>query len=126
MTFEIRWTESSFKKLAKLDRKIQERIIKKLDETAAEPFVIAKKLSGVNLYSVRVGDYCVIVSIEKEKLVVLVIDLGVFSIILKDKQNRTIVIPTSTLVDKHIVIEAGPMPETQEDSAERRGYSAEK
>jgi hypothetical protein len=52
--------------------------------------------------------------------------VGVFSIILKDKQNRTIVIPTSTLVDKHIVIESGPNPETQEDIAERRGYSAEK
>jgi mRNA interferase RelE/StbE len=77
MTFEIRWTESSFKKLQKLDRQIQERIVKKLDEAAAtDPFVISKKLSGVNLYSIRVGDYRVIVSIERNVLVVMVVDLG--------------------------------------------------
>ena len=76
MTFEVRWTESSVKKLEKLDRQIQKRIIRKLDEIAADPFAMARKLSGVNLYSIRVGDYRVIVSIERKKLVVLVIDLG--------------------------------------------------
>lgn len=73
MTFEIRWTESSFKKLEKLDRQVQERIVRRLGEASADPFVIAKKLSGVNLYSIRVGDYRVIVSIQRRKLVVLVI-----------------------------------------------------
>ena len=51
MTFEIRWTESSFKKLEKLDLQIQERIVRKLVEASADPFVMAKKLSGVNLYT---------------------------------------------------------------------------
>ncbi|HEX9678385.1 type II toxin-antitoxin system RelE/ParE family toxin [Nitrososphaera sp.] len=76
MTFEIRWTESSFKKLQILDRLTQERIVERLDEATTDPFVIAKKLTGVNLYSIRVGDYRVIVSIEKGKMVILVIDLG--------------------------------------------------
>lgn len=76
MTFEVRWTESSFKKLQKIDRLAQKRIIEKLDEAAANPFEVAKKLSGVSLYSIRVGDYRVIVSIEKQKLVVVVIDVG--------------------------------------------------
>jgi mRNA interferase RelE/StbE len=76
MNYEIRWTESSFKKLQKLDRLTQERIIEKLNEAAPDPFVIAKKLMGVNLYSIRVGDYRMILSIEKGKLVILVIDLG--------------------------------------------------
>jgi mRNA interferase RelE/StbE len=76
MSYEIRWTESSFKKLQKLDRPVQERIIGKLNEAALDPFVIAKKLMGVNLYSIRVGDYRIIVSIEKIKMVILVIDLG--------------------------------------------------
>lgn len=76
MTFEIRWTETTFKKLQKLDRAAQERIIERLDEAAADPFAMAKKLSGVNLYSIRVGDYRAIVSIEKGKMLVLVVDLG--------------------------------------------------
>lgn len=76
MTFEIRWTETTFKKLQKLDRAAQERIIERLDEAAADPFAMAKKLSGVNLYSIRVRDYRVIVSIEKRKMLVVVVDLG--------------------------------------------------
>jgi mRNA interferase RelE/StbE len=76
MTFGIRWTESSFRKLQKLDRTVQIRIIEKLDEVASDPYLVAKKLTGVNLYSIRVVDYRVIVSIEKIKMVVFVIDLG--------------------------------------------------
>ncbi|HEV8404730.1 MAG TPA: type II toxin-antitoxin system RelE/ParE family toxin [Nitrososphaera sp.] len=76
MTYQIRWTESSFKKLQKLDGLAQSRIIEKLDEAAADPFAVAKKLTGFNLFSIRIGDYRVIVSIEKNKLIVFVIDLG--------------------------------------------------
>jgi mRNA interferase RelE/StbE len=76
MTFEIRWTESSFKKLQKLDRTVQTRIIEKLDEVAADPFAIAKKLTGFNLYSIRVGDYRVVISIERNVLIVFVLDVG--------------------------------------------------
>ncbi|WP_415280949.1 type II toxin-antitoxin system RelE family toxin [Candidatus Nitrososphaera sp. FF02] len=76
MTFEVKWTESSFKKLEKIDRVAQKRIVEKLDEAAADPFAVAKKLSGVSLYSIRIGNYRVIVSIEKQKMVVLVIDVG--------------------------------------------------
>jgi mRNA interferase RelE/StbE len=79
MTFEIRWTESSFKKLQKLDRLAQRRIVEKLDEAASDPFAVAKKLTGVNLYSIRVGDYRVIVSIEKNKMIVFVIEGSVKS-----------------------------------------------
>lgn len=76
MTFEVRWTESAFKKLQKLDRDVQKRVIEKLDEAAADPFVLAKKLFGVNLYSIRVGDYRIIASIEKQKMVILVVEVG--------------------------------------------------
>lgn len=76
MTFEIRWTESSFKKLQKLDRLIQKRVIEKLDEAATDPFVMAKKLLGVNLYSIRVADHRIIISIERDKLVIVVVDVG--------------------------------------------------
>ena len=55
----------------------------------------------------------------------VVVEVGAFSVILKDPKNRTIVIPTSSLVEKRIVIESGPEPETQEDITKRRGYHTE-
>jgi mRNA interferase RelE/StbE len=76
MTFEVRWTESSFKKLQKLDPIIRKRIIEKVKDAAEDPFLFASKLTGVNLYSIRVGDYRVIMTIEMGKMVILVIDVG--------------------------------------------------
>jgi hypothetical protein len=45
---------------------------------------------------------------------------GSFSIILKDDQGKTVVIPTKSVVDKEIVIESGPKPETQESMVEEK------
>src|SRR5919112_429952 len=52
-------------------------------------------------------------------------EAGSFSIILKDDQGKTIVIPTKNIVDKEVVIESGPAPATQEKAVEEnRGGSA--
>ena len=52
-------------------------------------------------------------------------EAGSFSIILKDDQGKTIVIPTKNILDKEIVIESGPAPATQEKAVEEnRGKSA--
>ena len=45
-------------------------------------------------------------------------EAGSFSVILKDDQGKTIVIPTKNIVDKEIVIESGPAPATQERAVE--------
>jgi hypothetical protein len=51
-------------------------------------------------------------------------EAGSFSVILKDDQGKTIVIPTKNIVDKEVVIESGPAPATQERSVEEnRGAS---
>lgn len=47
-------------------------------------------------------------------------DAGSFSIILRDDQGKTVVIPTKNIVDKEIVIESGPKPETQESMTEEK------
>jgi Conserved TM helix/Mechanosensitive ion channel len=52
-------------------------------------------------------------------------EAGSFSIILKDDQGKTVVIPTKNILDKEIVIESGPPPATQEKAAEEnRGAAA--
>jgi hypothetical protein len=48
--------------------------------------------------------------------------VGSFNIILKNEQGKTIVIPTRNVVDKEIVIESGPAPETQESMTEKSSY----
>jgi hypothetical protein len=45
-------------------------------------------------------------------------EAGSFSVILKDDQGRTIVIPTKNIADKEVIIESGPAPATQERAAE--------
>ena len=52
-------------------------------------------------------------------------EAGSFSVILKDEQGKTIVIPTRNILDKEIVIESGPAPATQERAVEEnRGEGA--
>ena len=46
--------------------------------------------------------------------------VGAFSMVLKDGDGKTtIVIPTKMLLDKEIVVESGPTPDTQERMTER-------
>lgn len=84
MTCEVKWTESAFKKLQKLDPIIRKRIIDRLENVSEDPFLFAKKLTGSNLWSIRVGDYRVIMSIEIGVMVILVIDVGHRSKIYRD------------------------------------------
>jgi hypothetical protein len=51
--------------------------------------------------------------------------VGSFNIILKNEQGKTVVIPTKNIVDKEIVIESGPEPETQESMTEKSAYMRE-
>jgi hypothetical protein len=52
-------------------------------------------------------------------------EAGSFSVILKDNQGKTIVIPTKNILDKEIIIESGPAPATQEKAVEEnRGAAA--
>jgi hypothetical protein len=52
-------------------------------------------------------------------------EAGSFSVILKDDQGKTIVIPTKNILDKEITIESGPPPATQEKAVEEnRGGAA--
>lgn len=53
-------------------------------------------------------------------------DVGAFSVILKDDDGRTVVIPTKNITEQEIIIESGPPPETQEKAVEsQRGTYAE-
>ena len=78
----IKYSDSSKKQLAKLDRVVAKRILDYMDErvtVAADPRAGAKVLTGPNLGSYvryRVGDYRIICHVEDKQLIILVIEVG--------------------------------------------------
>jgi len=76
MSYEIVFTDTSRKQFKKLEKDIQERIIKALERIRIRPEAHIKKLVGDPGYRLRVGEYRIILDIEKEKLIILVIKIG--------------------------------------------------
>ena len=76
MTYQIFFTDKAKKQLEKLEKVDQERIIKSLQRIRIRPEAYITKLVGDPEYKLRVGDYRVILDIEKEKLIILVLMMG--------------------------------------------------
>lgn len=76
LLYEIVFSQKAKKQLFKLERLIQERIISALERIRIRPQSYITKLVGDPGYKLRVGDYRVIMDIDKSKLLVLVIKIG--------------------------------------------------
>jgi len=76
MSYEIIFTDTSRKQFRKLEKEVQERIVKALERIRIRPEAHVRKLIGDPGYRLRVGEYRVIVEIEKDKLIILVIKIG--------------------------------------------------
>ncbi len=74
--YEVELSTLALKQLKKLEKTISERIIKILERCRIRPQAYAKKLVGVSYFSLRSGDYRIIIDIKEEKLIVFVIELG--------------------------------------------------
>jgi mRNA interferase RelE/StbE len=75
------YTDTARNALRKLDRRAQVQIVRYLDERVAraeDPTQFGKPLRGQQhgYWRYRVGDYRIIVSIERERLHVLVVKVG--------------------------------------------------
>ena len=75
MSYEIIFTDTSRKQFKKLEKDIQERIVKALERIRIRPESHVKKLVGDLGYRLRVGEYRVILDIKKDKLIILVIKI---------------------------------------------------
>ena len=64
MPFSIFYTENAKKDLGKLDKNTARRVKAKLAAASENPVPFVKRLQGVELYSLRVGNYRVLMSIE--------------------------------------------------------------
>lgn len=76
MTYEIIFTDNGYKQLKKLEKNNQERIIRSLERIRIRPEVFVTKLIGDPGYRLRVGEYRIILDIEKEKLIILILMVG--------------------------------------------------
>jgi mRNA interferase RelE/StbE len=76
MTYEVVFVESAKKDLLKLDKETQKRIIAALERIRIRPERYVRKLVGDPGYRLRVGDYRVIMDVEREKLIILVLKVG--------------------------------------------------
>jgi len=76
MTYDIIFSDKTLKQLRKLEKEVQERIIKALERIRIRPEIHVTKLIGDPGYRLRVGDYRVILDIDKGKLLILVLKIG--------------------------------------------------
>lgn len=76
MSYEIIFSDKAFKQLKKLEQETQERIIKVLERIRLRPEKFVTKLVGDPGFRLRIGEYRVIVDIDKDRLLILVIKIG--------------------------------------------------
>ena len=76
MTYEVLFSDLALKQLRKLDREMRQRIITTIERIRIRPDTYIRKLVGDEGYRLRVGNYRVILDIDKEQLVILILRIG--------------------------------------------------
>ncbi|MCL4381442.1 type II toxin-antitoxin system RelE/ParE family toxin [Candidatus Marsarchaeota archaeon] len=78
MAYDIEISDDARQSFRKLDKLTAQRIYTKLKEIASSenPFIYVKRLTGIALFSLRVGDYRIILDIKRNSLIILVLKLG--------------------------------------------------
>ena len=75
--YELLYSPIAVKQLEKLEYQIKERILIALGRLRIRPESCdIKKLVGMQGYRLRVGDYRIIFDMEKDKLLILVLQIG--------------------------------------------------
>lgn len=74
--YEIIFSDKAKRELNKLDKEVQERIIKTLERVRITPEHYLVKLIGDPGYKLRVGDYRLIIDLKEKQLQILIIKLG--------------------------------------------------
>ena len=74
--YEIEFTVYAQEQFLGLPKEIQKRIKATLERIRIRPESHVKRLVGGEFYRLRVGDYRVIIDIQRDKLIILVIEIG--------------------------------------------------
>lgn len=76
MTFEVLLSDRAAKELGKLPRKVQVRLVNKLEQAAEDPARFFRRMTGEDAHRLRVGDYRVLADIGAEDRRILVHRIG--------------------------------------------------
>ncbi len=74
--YEVIWSETASKVMGKLPRSTAARIHAALDRIRVRPEAYVTRLVGIPGYKFRVGDYRLILDIERQRLVIWVLKVG--------------------------------------------------
>ncbi len=74
--YDLIFSDTALQQLKKLERQVQERVIKALERIRIRPESYVQKLVGDRAYKLRVGDYRVLMDIDLGKLQILIIKIG--------------------------------------------------
>ena len=74
--YEILFSTKAEKFLDRLDHKNRERIILAVEKLRIRPEAHITKLVGINTYKFRVGEYRLIIDLNRKELLILVIKIG--------------------------------------------------
>ena len=74
--YSLVWAETAIQVIEKLEKNDRRRIVDKIGSILQDPFRFVKRLTGIPLYSLRVGMFRVIMSIERVNLVIHIVDVG--------------------------------------------------
>jgi mRNA interferase RelE/StbE len=70
------FSDLALKQMKKLDEEIRRRIISTIERIRIRPDAYVRKLVGDEGYRLRVGDYRVVLDLDKEQLIILVLRIG--------------------------------------------------
>jgi mRNA interferase RelE/StbE len=73
--YQIVWSPIATHQLQKLDHSIRRRIVSKVEEAASDPLRLSRRLVGSPYSRLRVGDWRVILEIDKGSIRVIVLEV---------------------------------------------------
>ncbi len=74
--YSIEFSELALKQFNKLEKVVQDRISSSLERIRIKPEAHVKSVVGTPFFSFRVGDYRLVIKIDKGKLLILIISVG--------------------------------------------------
>lgn len=76
MSYKINWSPKSRDNLKELTTEMAKRIIKKVVELELAPYHFIEKMTDVNCWKLRVGDYRVLLDIDEKKKEIQVLKIS--------------------------------------------------
>ncbi len=79
MVWDIAWSptaDKQFGKIAKSDKNAAQQIVARLEEITDDPYSYTDKLHGSDLRKLRIGNYRVILNLEKQKILIFIVEVG--------------------------------------------------